>query len=488
MESRAASIYNKMKEFMDEDFLLETKTAQHLYHEYAAEMPIVDYHCHLSAKEIYEDRRFDDLGQVWLGGCNPDGTYFGDHYKWRLMRANGITEEEVTGIGSGFQRFEAFAGTLSRAIGNPMYHWCHLELRKYFGFQGYLSPRNAREVWDLCNEKLRTDPELTARGLIRQSNVAFIGTTDDPTDSLKWHEKIAADLTISFSVCPSFRPDMAININQPGFAEYMTKLAGSVGKEHLDSVEEVCAALTERLDFFHKHGCRAADHALQYIMFRPETPDQANAVYHKALAGEVLTREEAEIYQTAVLLHMGRAYHRLNMAMQIHYACLRDVNEKMYQKMGPNTGYDMIGNAPCGESAAAFLNALNETDECPKTIFYSLNAVDQDQISTLIGCFQSGLLPGKMQLGSAWWFNDTKSGMEAQLRSLANLGVLGNFVGMLTDSRSFLSYTRHEYFRRILCNLIGNWVENGEYPDDEDALREIVQGICYHNAARYFAL
>lgn len=477
-----------MKEFMDRDFLLETPMARHLYHDYAAGLPIVDYHCHLNPREIYEDRRFDDLGQVWLGGRNPDGTYFGDHYKWRLMRSNGVDEDTVTDGGSDFARFLNFAETLEKAIGNPMYHWCHLELKKYFGFQGHLSAQTAREVWDLCNEKLRTDPQLTVRGLIRQSNVAMIGTTDDPADSLEWHEKLAADPTVTFLVTPSFRPDKAVNLNKPGFAEYMAKLAASAGRERLDSVEEVCAALTERLEYFHKRGCRAADHGLEYVMYRPGTMDEADAAYRKAMAGETLTLEEAEIYQTALLLHLGRAYHRLGIAMQIHYACLRNVNGKMYRRLGPDTGYDMIANAPCGSSIAAFLSALDEKDECPKTVLYSLNPTDFDQISTVIGCFQSDELPGKIQHGAAWWFNDTKSGMETQMRSLANLGLLGNFLGMLTDSRSFLSYTRHEYFRRIFCNLIGGWVENGEYPDDEDALRRIVEGVCYKNATRYFGL
>jgi len=477
-----------MKAFMDKEFLLETNTAKHLYHDYAASMPLVDYHCHIPPCEIYENRRFDNLAEVWLGGRKPDGSYFGDHYKWRLMRSNGVSEDYVTGSKPPFDRFMKFAETLEMAIGNPMVHWCNLELRQFFGYEKPLTPATARECWDFCNEKLRTDPELTVRGIIQKANVAMIGTTDDPIDALEWHEKIAADPSIAVKVCPSFRPDRAMNIHKEGFTEYITALAKSVGRDSLDSVEEVCAALTERLEFFKKLGCRASDHGLDYVPFRPCTMERADAAYQKALKGKALTLEEAEKYQTAVLLHLGREYCRLNIAMQIHYSCARNVNRRMFLEMGPDTGFDMIAQNTCGASIAALLSALEETGECPKTILYSLNPADNEQLDALLSCFQSSELPGKFQHGSAWWFNDTKSGMEAQMISLANLGLLGNFVGMLTDSRSFLSYARHDYFRRILCNLIGNWVENGEYPNDEKAQKRIVEGICYKNAARYFDL
>ena len=473
---------------MDRDFLLETETAKHLYHDYAAKMPLVDYHCHISPREIYENRCFDNLVEVWLGGENPDGTYFGDHYKWRLMRSNGVSEDYVTGSKPAFERFMKFAETLVKAIGNPMVHWCNLELRQFFGYDKPLTPETARECWDFCNEKLRNDPALTVRGIIQKANVAMIGTTDDPVDSLEWHGKIAADPSVTVKVCPSFRPDKAINIAKPGFAEYMAKLAASVGRERLDTVEEVCAALTERLEFFRKMGCRASDHGLDYIPFRPCSPEEANAAYQKAMGGGSLTLEEAEGYQTAILLHLGREYHRLGVVMQLHYSCLRNMNARMYAKMGPDTGFDMIAQNSCGGAAAELLSVLDGKGECPKTILYSLNPADNAQLGTLLGCFQSDEVPGKIQHGSAWWFNDTKSGMEEQMKSLANLGLLGNFVGMLTDSRSFLSYARHDYFRRILCNLVGNWVENGEYPNDENALRGIVEGVCYANAVRYFGL
>lgn len=477
-----------MKPFMDRDFLLETPTARHLYHDYAAKMPLVDYHCHISPREIYENRRFDNLAQVWLGGRNPDGGYFGDHYKWRLMRSNGVPEEYVTGDADGFSRVEKFAETLQKAIGNPLYHWCNLELRQFFGYEGHLSPETARAVWDLTADKLRNDPGLTVRGLIERSNVVFIGTTDDPVDSLEWHEKIAADPTIRCKVCPSFRPDRAINITKPGFSDYIGQLARSVGRETLASAREVCDALVERLEVFHKLGCRASDHGLDFIPFSPCSEAEADAAYRKALRGEALAPAEAEGYQTLLLLRLGRAYRRLDIVMQLHYSCLRNVNERMFAEMGPDTGFDTIAGVSCGGAIARLLSALDKTGECPKTILYSLNPADNEQIGALLGCFQSDELPGKIQHGSAWWFNDTKDGMEAQMKSLASLGLLGNFVGMLTDSRSFLSYARHDYFRRILCNLVGSWVENGEYPNDDNALRGIVEGICYANAARYFGL
>ncbi|MCI9170384.1 MAG: glucuronate isomerase [Lawsonibacter sp.] len=477
-----------MREFMDKDFLLETATARHLYHDYAASMPLVDYHCHISPREIFEDRRFDNLVEVWLGGENPDGTYFGDHYKWRLMRSNGVPEDYVTGSKPAFERFLKFAETLEMAMGNPMYHWCNLELRQFFGYDKPLTPETAKECWDFCNEKLRHDPGLTVRGIIKKANVAMIGTTDDPVDSLEWHEKIAADPTITVKVCPSFRPDKAINISKPGFAEYIGMLAASVGKDSLDTVEDVCAALTQRLEFFARLGCRASDHGLDYIPFRPSSMEKANEAFRDAMTGKEIGAKEAERYQTAILLHLGREYHRLNIAMQLHYSCMRNMNERMYAKLGPDTGFDAISQNTCGQDIARLLSALDREGKCPKTILYSLNPADNQQLGTILGCFQSDEIPGKIQHGSAWWFNDTKSGMEEQMKSLANLGLLGNFVGMLTDSRSFLSYARHDYFRRILCNLMGNWVENGEYPSHEASLKRIVEGVSYRNAARYFGV
>ena len=477
-----------MKEFMNKDFILDTPTAQHLYHDYAAKMPLADYHCHLNPQEIYEDRRFNNLAEVWLGGQNPDGSFAGDHYKWRVMRSNGVTENFVTGMVDPFEKFLKFVEALEMAIGNPMYHWCHLELRQFFGVTEPLTTESAKRIWDHCNDLLQNDPDMSARGLIRKANVAFIGTTDDPIDSLEWHEKIAADPTIEVVVGPSYRPDKAVNIHKAGWHEYMAALAASVGKERLTTMQDVLDALVERLEYFHARGCKASDHGLDYVPFVDYTVEQADAVYQKALKGEKLTVEEIEGFQTVILLTLGKAYHRMDIAMQLHYSCLRNNNQRIFKLQGGDTGVDAIAQNTCGGNISQLLSALDEAGTCPKTILYSLNPADNAQLGTLIGCFQGPEVPGKIQHGSAWWFNDHKVGMEEQMKSLASLGLLGNFIGMLTDSRSFLSYARHDYFRRIMCNLVGNWVENGEYPNNEASLKKIVEGISFNNAKRYFGL
>ena len=472
-----------MKAFMDKDFLLETETAKHLFHDYAEKMPLADYHCHLNPREIYEDRRFDDLVQVWLGGLE-NGVLAGDHYKWRLMRSHGIEEDYVTGSKPAYERFLKLTEALEMAIGNPMYHWCHMELQFFFGVTEPLTLESAPRIWEHCNKLLREDPEMTARGLIRKANVAFIGTTDDPIDTLEWHEKIAADPTFETKVCPSFRPDKAVNIHKAGFTDYIAKLGACVGRE-LTGAQDVCEALQERIAFFYDHGCRASDHGLDYVPFRLISMEEADRIFRKAMAGEAVTVEEAEGYQTTLLLACARTYHKLGIAMQVHYSCLRNTNDRMFRTLGPDAGYDTIAQNTCGGNVAKLLSALDETNQCPKTILYSLNPVDNAQLGSIIGSFQ-GELPGKIQHGSAWWFNDNKTGMQEQMTVLANLGILGNFIGMLTDSRSFLSYPRHDYFRRILCNLIGGWVENGEYPNIDASLQKIVEGISFTNAKRYF--
>ena len=477
-----------MKAFNDANFILETQTAQHLYHDYAAKMPLCDYHCHLNPREIYEDRRFNNIVEVWLGGQNPDGSYAGDHYKWRLMRSNGVEEDYVTGNKPPYQRFLKFVETLEMAIGNPMYHWCHLELKNFFGVTEPLTLESAPRIWEHCNQLLQNDPDMTARGLIRKANVAFIGTTDDPIDTLEWHEKIADDPSMDCIVGPSYRPDKAVNIHKTGWLDYMAQLAASVGKDSLPAMDDVLDALVQRLEFFHSRGCKASDHGLDYVPFQNYTVAQADAVYQKARRGEALTLEEIEGYQTVILITLGRAYSRLGIAMQLHYSCLRNNNTRIFRQLGADTGVDAIAQNTCGGNVAQLLAALDETGECPKTILYSLNPADNAQLGTLIGCFQDSSAIGKIQHGSAWWFNDHKVGMEDQMKSLGNLGLLGNFIGMLTDSRSFLSYARHDYFRRIMCNLIGNWVENGEYPNIESSLQKIVEGISFNNAKRYFGL
>ena len=477
-----------MKAFLDENFMLENETAQRLFHHYSEKLPLIDYHCHISPREIYENRRFQNISEIWLGGKKADGSYFGDHYKWRVMRSNGVPEETVTGNAAPYEKFVAFAGALEMAIGNPMYHWCNLELKKYFGITEALSTANAKSIWDICNDKLQNDPSCTVRGLIEQSNVAYVGTTDDLVDTLEWHEKIAQDPAVKFMVCPSFRPDKAINITKEGFAEYIDQLAASVGKAALTSAQEVLEALDERLAYFKRHGCRASDHGIDYVMFRPCTIDEANVIFRKAKEGHMLTTEEAEKYQTTVLLHLARKYHQENIVMEIHYSCTRNVNERMFRLEGADTGFDMIAKSNCGNQLAAFFSELDKNGELPKTVLFSLDHNDFNVIGTCIGAFQSDEIPGKIQMGPAWWFLDTQDGMEEQMRSLANLGLLGNFIGMLTDSRSFLSYTRHDYFRRIMCNLIGTWVEKGQYPNNDASLKKIVEGISYRNAKRYFGI
>ncbi|MBO5214005.1 MAG: glucuronate isomerase [Clostridia bacterium] len=466
-----------MKPFMDKDFLLTTETAKALYHGHAASMPIVDYHCHVSPKEIYEDRRFENITQVWLGG---------DHYKWRIMRSNGVDEHYITGGASDREKFQKFAEALPKAIGNPMYHWCHLELQRYFGYYGILNGETAEEVWNLTKEKLAED-SMGVRGLIAQSNVAFIGTTDDPIDSLEWHEKLAEDPAMKTTVAPSFRPDKALNIDKAGWREYIETLS-SVSGIAIDGIDPLKEALGKRIEYFDAHGCRASDHGLDYVVCRPADRETVDGIVKKGLAGQSVSMEETEILKTDLLIFCAQEYYRLGWVMQLHYNCLRNPNSAMFRRLGPDTGFDVIGPSNCTENLAKLLDALNEKNALPRTILYSLDAGDNEMLDTVLGAFQGPDVPGKIQHGSAWWFNDNKQGMIDQMTSLANLSLLGNFVGMLTDSRSFLSYTRHEYFRRILCQLIGQWVENGEYPNDEKTLSEIVEGICYNNAKRYFNL
>ncbi len=464
-----------MKAFMDKDFLLETDTAKALYHNHAAKMPIIDYHCHIDPADIAADRRFDNITQVWLGG---------DHYKWRMIRSNGVPEEEITGDADDRTKFQRFAEAMPRAIGNPMYHWTHLELQRYFGYNGALSGDTAEEVWQLCNKKLQEEG-MTARGLVHQSNVKVIGTTDDPADDLRHHAAITADPTCDFKVVPSFRPDKAIHIHKPGFVEYIAKL-GEANGVAIATTADVKKALLVALDRFEKNGCKAADQGMDYLMFRPASDEQVEAVFAKAMSGEQVTVEEMEMYATEMLLFCGREYARRGWVMQIHYNVQRNTNTAKFNALGADTGFDCIGTHPCDRAVTGILNALDVDGLLPKTVLYSLNPADNELLGSVIGCFQGTEAAGKIQHGSAWWFNDNKTGMQKQLTDLANLSLLGNFIGMLTDSRSFLSYTRHEYFRRILCNLIGGWVENGEYPADMNALGQLVEDISYNNAARYF--
>lgn len=459
---------------INDGFLLKSDTAKRLY-EAAKDMPIIDYHCHIDPREIYENRRFDNITQVWLGG---------DHYKWRLMRSNGVTEDEITGDADDYTKFLRFAEMLPKAIGNPMYHWCHLELKRFFGYDGVLNGDTAREVYDLCNKKLRQDG-MTVRAIIEKSNVKMLGTTDDPADDLKWHKLIAEDKSFKTAVCPTFRPDKAVNIDKAGFADYIKKLSAAAEID-IKTVSDVKAALEKRLNYFCSLGCRATDHGLDYVVYEPASEESVNEIFRRALRGEKVSQSEADRYKTELMLFLGEKIAEKGIVMQLHYGAQRNTNTVMFNKLGADTGFDCISVKNCGEALTGFLNALNVKGKLPKTIIYSLNPNDNELIDTVLGCFQGTEAQGKIQHGSAWWFGDTKSGMEAQLKSLANLSLLGNFVGMLTDSRSFLSYTRHEYFRRILCNLLGEWVENGEYPDDKITLETIVKDISYNNAKKYF--
>lgn len=466
-----------MKQFLDKDFLLTTETAQRLYHTYAEELPIIDYHCHVSPKEIWEDQRFQNITELWLAG---------DHYKWRLMRSNGVDEYYITGGADPYEKFEKFASLMPKAIGNPMHHWCHLELKNYFGYEGILSADTAREVWELCEKKLK-EKDMSVRGIITKSNVAFIGTTDDPVDSLEYHKLLSGDDSFRTVVAPSFRPDKALNIDKAGWKEYIARLSEVSGVEICD-LASLKRALSARIAYFAEVGCRASDHGLDRMVYAEASESEIDALIARGLRGERVTADEAEALKTELLVHCASEYVRRGFVMQLHYNCMRNPNTAAFATLGPDSGFDCIGPNNGSRKLASLLDRLNREGCLPKTVIYSLDPADNAFIDTLIGAFQGTEIAGKLQHGSAWWFNDNKEGMRDQMISLANLSLLGNFIGMLTDSRSFLSYTRHEYFRRIVCELVGEWVENGEYPNDEKALKEIVEGICYTNAKRYFGL
>lgn len=469
-----------MKPFMDKDFLLNTKTAQILFHEVAEHCPIIDYHCHISPKEIWENLHYDSITQVWLGG---------DHYKWRLMRCAGVPEDYITGNKTtDHDKFLKWAEVLGRAIGNPLYHWSHLELRRYFGYEGVLNASTAEEVWNLCNSKLHQS-DFGVRDLISRSNVETICTTDDPIDTLEWHEKLASDDSFKTKVRPAWRPDKAMNIEKETWLEYLNKLSEVSGVK-ISSFADLKKALSNRMDYFEKHKCSLSDHALNYVMYAPATDDEIENIFAARLAGKIPDENEQNKFKMAFMMFVAKEYFNRNWVMQLHYGCHRDNNITMFKKMGPDTGFDCVDNSAPSVQTAQFLGLLEEKGFLPKTILYSLNGNDNAAIDTICGCFQndSPLEFGvsKIQHGSAWWFEDHLDGMTAQMKSLASLGYLAGFVGMLTDSRSFLSYPRHEYFRRILCRILGNWVEEGLYPEDIDTLKEIVKAISYGNAKKYF--
>ena len=465
-----------MKPFMNEDFLLTTPTAKHLYHDFAKDMPIYDYHCHLNPREIAEDVQFRNVGYLFLGG---------DHYKWRAMSACGVDDKYIRGDGSDYEKFLAYARIMPRLLGNPLYHWTHLELQRVFGIYEPLSEKTADMIWEKANEML-AKPEFSARNIIKKFGVKLVCTTDDPIDDLRYHKQIA-ESGYEVKVLPAFRPDKAVNAERAGFAEYIEKLSAVSGVK-IECVDDVIAALDNRVQFFHDNGARISDHGLDTLPYADPDMDKANAALKAGMAGEKVCPECLEHYRTALLIALGEMYHRRGWVQQYHMNALRNNNAPMFNKYGPDTGFDSIHDDIVAAKLTGLLGAQEKKGVLPRTILYSLNPAANYVLASMAGNFQSDECAGKIQFGSAWWFNDQREGMVDQIKTLASVGVLSAFVGMLTDSRSFVSYPRHEYFRRILCEVVGTWVENGEYPNDDEALESIIKGICYENAVKYFGI
>jgi glucuronate isomerase len=463
-----------MKPFLDKDFMLNSETAKKLYHEHAAKMPIIDYHCHLNPKEIYENKPFENLAKVWLGG---------DHYKWRLMRANGVDEAYITGDKPDYEKFLKWAEVVPYLVGSPLYHWTHLELQRFFSIQTLLNKDTAKSIYEEANKQLI---HLTPKKFIEMSHVKIVCTTDDPTDDLHYHQLLKNENN-SFKVLPAFRPDKAINIELSWFNDWVNKLSSVVGYriDDLDSLEK---ALEERMDYFTENGCSLSDHGLDSIFYVESSKEEIESIFKKARNNEQLSEVEIKKYKGHVLVFLGKAYHKRQWVQQYHIGALRNNNLRMLKQLGPDTGYDAINDDPIAKPLSQILNKLEENDQLPKTIIYALNSRDHDIVVTLMQAFQDGKVSGKLQCGSAWWFNDHIDGMKKQMIALANNGLLSQFVGMLTDSRSFLSYPRHEYFRRLVCDLIGTWVEEGLFPNDEVLLGEVVRNISYENANKYFKM
>ncbi len=465
-----------MKSFLDDDFLLSTSTARRLYHEVAAKQPIIDYHNHLPPADIAENRQFANLFEAWLEG---------DHYKWRAMRTAGIEERYCTGDASPKEKFDAWAATVPLTLGNPLYHWTHLELRRYFGITDLLSPDTVDNIWKKANAKL-AKPEYSARGLLKMMNVELVCTTDDPADDLAQHQTHRAQRSPEVIMLPAFRPDKAHNFaDLKAWNSYIEHLGDSTGSS-ITCWDDLVEVLMFRHAYFHENGCRVSDHGVEFVPGTDWSPEQADTVMKKALMGEMPDNDEILLFRSAVMESCGRMDAAAGWVMQIHLGALRSVNPGKLIEIGPDTGFDVIGDFPQASGLARHLGNLDRDDMLPKTILYNLNPGDNDLIGSMIGAFQ-GDIPGKVQFGSGWWFNDQKDGIIRQLTSLANQGLLSKFVGMLTDSRSFLSFPRHEYFRRILCELVGGWVENGEIPNDPELLDPMIEGICYTNARDYFS-
>jgi glucuronate isomerase len=464
-----------MKAFMDEDFLLHSEIAKELYHDHAAKMPIFDYHCHISPKEIADDKRFENMTQIWLNG---------DHYKWRAMRTNGINERFCTGDASDWEKFEKWAETVPYTLRNPLYHWTHLELRRPFGIKTVLNPKSAKAIWENCNEQLNSEG-FSCRGIIQKMNVHTICTTDDPVDTLEYHSAIRKS-GFKVQVLPAWRPDAAMMADDPAlFNSYVNKLEAA-SNCNISDYDSFISAIDKRHQFFHENGCRLSDHGLDTIYAADYTDQQIKNIFSKVRSGNHLTLEEANQFRSVMLYEFGVMDHKRGWTQQFHLGALRNNNSRLFNLVGPDKGFDSIGDLEIAKPLSKFLNKLDSEDKLTKTILYNLNPRDNDMMGTMIGNFQDGTIPGKLQYGSGWWFLDQKDGMENQMKSLSNLGLLSRFVGMLTDSRSFLSYPRHEYFRRILCNLLGNDVEKGEIPADMQLLGKMVEDISFNNAEKYF--
>ncbi|WP_312179053.1 glucuronate isomerase [Pantoea sp. CTOTU46764] len=467
-----------MSRFMSEDFLLDTEFARRLYHDYAKDQPIFDYHCHLPPQQIADNYRFTNLYDIWLKG---------DHYKWRAMRANGVPEALCTGDASDREKFNAWARTVPHTIGNPLYHWTHLELRRPFGITDVLlNEQSAERIWQQCNELLAQDA-FSARGIMQQMKVKMVGTTDDPLDDLQHHRKLAQDSSFDVKVLPSWRPDKAFNIELESFLPWIQRLE-QVADVSVLRFDDLRRALSQRLDHFAAHGCKISDHALDVVLFAEADDATLDGILARRLQGAAPSAEETAQFKTAVLVWLGSEYARRGWAQQYHIGALRNANRRQFDILGPDVGFDSINDAPLAIPLARLLDAQNRNNALPKTILYCLNPRDNEALATMAGNFQGEGEPGKMQFGSAWWFNDQLDGMQRQMTQLAQIGLLSRFVGMLTDSRSFLSYTRHEYFRRLLSQMIGNWVERGEAPADEALLGQMVQNISFNNARDYFGI
>jgi glucuronate isomerase len=464
-----------LKQYMDHDFLLTTDTAKMLFHEAAENMPIYDYHCHLNPKDIAENIRFRNITHLMLSG---------DHYKWRAMLAYGIDEKLIRGDGDEKEKFFAFARMLPHAIGNPLYHWTHLELRRVFGIDIPLNENSAEDIWNYTNELLTSD-EYRAQGLIDSFNVDTLCTTDDPRDDLAWHKAIAGSGTLKAHVLPAFRPDKAINVMNTGFSDYITELSAAAGMP-IRCTDDVLAALENRIDYFHSFGTRLSDHALDTVPAGDLSRGKADKAFFAAMAGETVKAKHAGCYRATLLTALGGMYAKRGWVQQYHIGAMRNNNNRMFRMFGPDTGFDCVTDAPIARNLSSLMDSQEKHSLLPKTILYSLNPAAQTVIGSMIGSFQQSGVQGKVQMGSAWWFLDQKDGMTEQMKTLGNMGLLSGFVGMLTDSRSFISYPRHEYFRRIFCGLIGDWVENGEYPNDPEFLKTLVRNISYNNAKTYF--